>query len=163
MLNSCIEESIKSSSLSSTFMTQLNNDDTIMGSNSYLDSTDGWNFLDVEESIKDLNIENDKKLNEDEEEEDKESSENQITLTDDENESDNEFFDVEEVKKEDLTNRKGILKRLSNKFLHNGLPLYIPITQTFPPYTEDMITHQQNIFESLGTSSDATQIRMKSK
>eukprot|EP01080_Neovahlkampfia_damariscottae_P005072 gene5072-8672_t len=137
MLNCCIKESIKSSKIENN-QSLLNEDlNNVM---------DGWNFLDVNEEIK-------------------EESESQSTISSenlesgDDDDDDDKFFDVEEIKNEDLSNRRGILKRLSNKFLHNGLPLYIPITQTFPPHTEDMISQQQNIFENLGSGEDAAKIR----
>jgi hypothetical protein len=94
-----------------------------------MSSFDGWNFLDIESL--------EKKETKEEEAQEEESSD-PIVSDESESQSDNEFFDVEE-KEEDFTNRRGVLKRFSNHFLHNGLKMYVPITQTFPPYTEGLI------------------------
>jgi hypothetical protein len=145
MLNCCIQESIKTSTLEKN--EEMN-----------LSSLDGWNFLDIESTEK-------------KEEKEEEEFSDHIIVSDESEASDNEFFDVDEEKEEDFTNRRGVLKRFSNHFLHNGLKMYIPITQTFPPYTEgkesmnlilDMISLQQKVFENLGTSEEATIIRSQS-
>jgi Rab3 GTPase-activating protein catalytic subunit len=73
-----------------------------------------------------------------------------------EEENDDEFFEIEDVGSMD-----GVLKVLDGFYSNSGKPIYIPITQKSPPVTEDMILHQQEIFQSLGTSNESTQIRAK--
>ncbi|KAI8096731.1 Rab3 GTPase-activating protein catalytic subunit-domain-containing protein [Halteromyces radiatus] len=49
----------------------------------------------------------------------------------------------------------------SIKLLKTDTPLWVPITQNPGFMTEDMIQQQADVFESLGTSDDATQLRAK--
>lgn len=79
------------------------------------------------------------------------------------NDDDDEFKDAQSDDEEDMQTRKGTLKRLPNAFYSDNpsRPLYIPITQDMPPMTEDAISQQQNLFATLGSSIEASQIRAR--
>lgn len=141
MLNCCINHQIKLSKNIET--TQI------------LESTEkGWDFLDL--TIK----------------EEKEEKEIEIVSgSDNENDNSEEFFDIEDKEEEKRKQeeeaeknipRRGALQRIPNVYLNDGkTPMYIPETQQLPPMTEDMILIQQEIFEALGNSPEATLERAK--
>lgn len=114
----------------------------------------GWDFLDLSQEIK----------------EEKEEEEI-IHTSDNEQDHEDEFFDIEdqeeEKKKKEFEEeinkkRRGALKPIPNTYLHDRkTPMYIPETQLLPPMTEDMILIQQEIFEALGNTPEASLERAK--
>lgn len=45
--------------------------------------------------------------------------------------------------------------------LHNGEPLYIPVTQEPAPMTEDLLEEQSEVLAKLGTSAEGAHLRAR--
>ncbi|KAM7104173.1 rab3 GTPase-activating protein catalytic subunit isoform 2-T2 [Molossus nigricans] len=93
--------------------------------------------------------------------------------------SEEEFFeclsDTEELKGNGQeTGKKGGLKEMANlkpegrlhqhgklTLLHNGEPLYIPVTQEPAPMTEDLLEEQSEVLAKLGTSAEGAHLRAR--
>ncbi|KAK1336993.1 hypothetical protein QTO34_003035 [Cnephaeus nilssonii] len=93
--------------------------------------------------------------------------------------SEEEFFeclsDTEEFKGNGQeSGKKGGLKEMANlkpegrlnqhgklTLLHNGEPLYIPVTQEPAPMTEDLLEEQSEVLAKLGTSAEGAHLRAR--
>ncbi|XP_053522830.1 rab3 GTPase-activating protein catalytic subunit isoform X2 [Artibeus jamaicensis] len=93
--------------------------------------------------------------------------------------SEEEFFeclsDTEELKGNGQeSGKKGGLKEMANlkpegrlhqhgklTLLHNGEPLYIPVTQEPAPMTEDLLEEQSEVLAKLGTSAEGAHLRAR--
>lgn len=57
------------------------------------------------------------------------------------------------------SNPDGVLESSEINLLHSSEPLFIPRTQKHPPVTSDTLEQHQQLFESLGTSREASRLR----